>query len=91
MSGFSSSSHSYHSAAGGEVEDASSVCASTITVKDTAAARGAESSAVFHKADAVARAPDKTQPAVPAKPKPQDQAKDLPCDKVQHKAHNHKL
>lgn len=38
MSGFSSSGHSFHSAAAGEAEDASSVCSSTVTIKEVAAA-----------------------------------------------------
>ncbi|XP_070758793.1 quattro [Enoplosus armatus] len=86
VSGFSSSSHSYHSAVGGEVEDTSSVCASTITVKEAAVAHGTEASAVFHKPNALAGFPEKTQPPVAPKPKlkPQYQAKDLPCGKVQN-------
>ncbi|XP_044036632.1 uncharacterized protein KIAA1755 homolog [Siniperca chuatsi] len=79
VSGFSSSSHSYQSAIGGE--DTSSVCASTITVKE---AHGAETSAVFHKPNALAGSPEKIQPPVAPKPKPQYQAKDLPCSKVQN-------
>ncbi|KAM9361869.1 LOW QUALITY PROTEIN: quattro [Symphorus nematophorus] len=78
VSGFSSSGHSYHSAIGGEVEDTSSVCTSTITVKEAAVvAHGAEASTVFHKTNAVAGSPEKTQPPVAPKPKlkPQYQAK----------------
>lgn len=98
MSGFSSSSHSYQSAIGGEVEDTSSVCASTITVKEAALAHGAEASAVFNKPNALAGSQEKIQPPVAPKPKlkpkpkpkpkPQYQAKDLPCGKVQYKARN---
>ncbi|XP_045932418.1 quattro isoform X2 [Micropterus dolomieu] len=84
VSGFSSSSHSYQSAIGGEVEDASSVCASTITVKEAAVAHGTEASAVFHKPNALEVSPEKTQPPPKPKPKPQYQAKDLPCGKVQN-------
>ncbi|XP_042357373.1 uncharacterized protein LOC121954103 [Plectropomus leopardus] len=82
VSGFSSSSHSYHSAIGGEAEDTSSVSASVITVKEAVVA---EASAVFHKPNALAGSPEKTQPPVAPKPKPkpQYQAKDLPCGKVQ--------
>ncbi|XP_041814017.1 uncharacterized protein LOC121621588 isoform X2 [Chelmon rostratus] len=79
VSGFSSSSHSYHSAIGGEAEDASSVCASTITLKEAAVARGAEASPVFHKPNALS---EKTRPPVAPKPKPKPQ--DLPCVKVQN-------
>ncbi|AWP03134.1 pleckstrin -likey domain containing family G (with RhoGef domain) member 4 [Scophthalmus maximus] len=81
VSGFSSCSHGYHSAAGGEVEDASSVCASVVTVKEAVVGRGTEAPADFHKPNALAGSPDKTQPPVAPKPKPQHQAKDLPCGK----------
>lgn len=86
VSGFSSSSQSYHSAIGGEVEDTSSVCSSTITVKEAVLAHGAEASAVFHKPNALEGSQEKTQPPVAPKPKPkpQYQAKDLPCGKVQN-------
>lgn len=67
------------------MEDTSSVCASTITVKEAAVARGAEGSAVFRKPNAPAGTPEKPLPPVPPKPKPQYQAKDLPCGKVQYK------
>ncbi|XP_018533165.1 uncharacterized protein LOC108884034 [Lates calcarifer] len=86
VSGFSSCSHSYRSAVGGEVEDTSSVCASVITVKEAVVADRAEAPAAFHKVNALAGSPDKTQPPLPPKPKPkpQYQAKDLPCGKVQN-------
>ncbi|XP_075952517.1 quattro [Anarhichas minor] len=86
VSGFSSSSHSYRSAIGGEVEDTSLVSASMITVKEAAVAPGTEASAVFHKPNALAGSPEKQQPPVAPKPKttPQHQAKDLLCDKVQN-------
>ncbi|XP_056254433.1 uncharacterized protein KIAA1755-like isoform X2 [Seriola aureovittata] len=86
VSGFSSCSHSYHSAVGGEAEDTSSVCASVTTVKGAAAAHRAETSAAFHKPNALAGSPEKTKPPVAPKPKPkpQYQAKDLPCGKVQN-------
>ncbi|XP_037620244.1 uncharacterized protein KIAA1755-like [Sebastes umbrosus] len=79
VSGFSSSSHSYHSAVGGEVED-------VITVKDAAVAHGAEASAVVHKPNALAGFPEKIQPPVAPKPKikPPYQAQDLSCGKVQN-------
>ncbi|XP_031132422.2 pleckstrin homology domain-containing family G member 4B-like [Sander lucioperca] len=72
VSGFSSSSHS---AVGGEVEDASLVSVSVITVKEAAVA-----------AVALAGSPEKKKPPVAPKPKikPQYQAKDLPCSKVQN-------
>lgn len=87
VSGFSSSCHSYHSAIGVEAEDTSSVCASTITVKE-AAPHGAEPSAVSHKPNVLAESPEKTPPPVAPKPKPkpQHQAKDVSDDKVQYKA-----
>ncbi|XP_033483393.2 quattro [Epinephelus lanceolatus] len=85
VSGFSSSSHSYHSAIGGEAEETSLVSASVITVKEAVVAHGSEASAVFHKPNALAGSPEKIQPPVAPKPKtkPQYQAKDLPCGKVQ--------
>lgn len=86
MSGFSSSTHSYHSAVGGEAEDAASVCASTIAVKEAAVAHGAEGTVVPHKPDSHDGTPDKSHPPVPGKPKPHYQEKDLLCDKVQCKA-----
>ncbi|KAF7656820.1 hypothetical protein LDENG_00036000 [Lucifuga dentata] len=84
VSGFSSSGHSYHSAVGGEVEDTSSVCTSTITLKDTVAAHRTEASD-FHKPNSPAGAPQKNQPPVGPKfnPKPPHQAKNLSCGKVQ--------
>ncbi|XP_040890117.1 uncharacterized protein KIAA1755-like [Toxotes jaculatrix] len=86
ISGFSSCSHSYHSAIGGEVEDTSSVCASVTTVKEAASANRAEASAAFQKTNALAGSPEKIQPPVAPKPKPkpQYQAKDFPCGKVQN-------
>lgn len=85
VSGFSSSSHSYHSALGGEAEDTSSVCVSIITVRE---AHRTETSAAIQKANALAGSSEKTRPPVAPKPKPQKQTKDLPCDKVQYKAFN---
>ncbi|XP_026162638.1 quattro isoform X2 [Mastacembelus armatus] len=82
VSGFSSSSHNYNSAAGGEVEDTTSVCASIITIKEATGAHGAEASASFDKLNDLAVSPEKTQPPVAPKPKLQYQATDLPCDKV---------
>ncbi|KAM7005870.1 quattro [Tautogolabrus adspersus] len=81
VSNFSSSSHSYHCAVGGEVEDASSLCASTITVKEAAAAEAAE---VIHKPKALAGSQEKTPPPVAPKPKPQHQTKDVPYGKAQN-------
>uniref|UniRef100_A0A7N6FGR0 Quattro n=1 Tax=Anabas testudineus TaxID=64144 RepID=A0A7N6FGR0_ANATE len=88
VSGFSSSSHSYHSAIGGEAEDTSSVCASIITVKEAAVAQRADAPAVFHKPNARAGSLEKTQPPVATKPnpKPQNQTEDLPSGKVQYKS-----
>ncbi|KAK2862364.1 hypothetical protein Q5P01_001897 [Channa striata] len=82
VSGFSSSSHSYHSTVGVEVEDTSSVCASVVTVKETADAHQAETSAAFPKPIVRTESLEKTQP--PVAPKTQSQAKDLPCSKVQN-------
>ncbi|XP_044205807.1 quattro [Thunnus albacares] len=81
VSGFSSSSHSYHSALGGEAEDTSSVCVSIITVRE---AHRTETSAAIQKANALAGSSEKTRPPVAPKPKPQKQTKDLPCDKFQN-------
>lgn len=83
VSGFSTSSHSYQSAVGGEVEDSSSVCASIITVKEAAVAHPTEASAVLQKPKVLTGPTEKTQPPVAPKPKPQYQAKDQPCSKVQ--------
>lgn len=90
VSGFSSSSHGYHSAIGPQVEDTSSVCASTLTAKEAAVAQRAETSAAFHKPNVRAGSPEKTQPLVAPKPKlkARYQSKDLPCGKVQYKPPN---
>ncbi|XP_029288016.1 quattro isoform X2 [Cottoperca gobio] len=86
VSGFSSCSHSCHSAIGGEVEDTSLVSASMITVKEAAVAHRTEASAVLHQPNALEGSTEKTQPPVAPKPKikPPYQAKDLPCGKVQN-------
>lgn len=78
VSGFSSSCHSYHSAAGAEAEDAASI----ITVKE--AVVRSETPVVLHKPNAPSAFPEKTRPP-PVAPKPnlQHQAKDLPCSKVE--------
>ncbi|CAK6958201.1 uncharacterized protein LOC128355238 [Scomber scombrus] len=81
VSGFSSSSHSYHSALGGEGEDTSSVCASIITVRE---AHRTNVSAAFHKLNALAGSSEKIRPPVAPKPKLQNQTKDLPSGKFQH-------
>lgn len=73
VSGFSSSSHSYHSAVGGEAEDVGSVCSSTATVKEALVVCDAEGSAGRLGTS------EEPLPLVPPEPKPQD----LPCDKVQ--------
>lgn len=75
VSGFSSSSHSYHSAIGGEVED-------IITVKESVIAQPTEASSIL------AGTTKKTQPPVPPKPKhkPKDHSKNLPCSKVQYES-----
>ncbi|XP_029947989.1 quattro isoform X2 [Salarias fasciatus] len=80
VSGFSCSSHSYQSAAGGESEDSASVCASVITVKEAAAAHPTESNAAQQKSDILA---EKTQPPDVPNPKPQHQTEDQPDGKVQ--------
>lgn len=74
VSGFSSSSYSYHSAVGGEAEaeDVASVCGSTVTVKEALVVRGAEGPA------GPLRTPEEPLPSVPPKSKPQDPQ----CDKV---------
>ncbi|XP_030586304.1 quattro [Archocentrus centrarchus] len=77
ISGFSSSSQSYHSAIGGEVEENSPV----ITVKESVVAQPTEASSIL------AGSTKKTQPPVAPKPKskhkPKDQSKNLPSGKVQ--------
>lgn len=82
VSGFSSSSHSYHSALGGEGEDTSSVCTSIITVRE---AHQTDASAAFHKPNVLAGSSEKIRPPVAPKPKLQNQNKDLTSGKVQHK------
>lgn len=69
VSGFSGSSLSYHSAVGGEAEDAGSVCGSTVTVKEALVVRGAEGSGPL-------RTPEEPLPSPKLKPQ------DLSCDKV---------
>lgn len=75
VSGFSSSSHSYHSAVGGEAEDVGSVCSSTATVKEALGVCDAEGSAGRLGTS------EEPLPSVPPEPKPQDP----PCDKVQQR------
>lgn len=84
VSGFSSSSHSFHSAIGGDVEDTPSAFASVIIVKEAAVADGVEASAV-HKQNAPPGSPENTPPPVAPKPtsNPQSQADALPSSKVQ--------
>uniref|UniRef100_UPI003AABEE60 quattro n=1 Tax=Centroberyx gerrardi TaxID=166262 RepID=UPI003AABEE60 len=86
VSGFSSSGHSFHSAIGGEAEDASSVCTSTSTIKEAAAAHPARAYPDFPKPNSPAGAPEKTPPPVAPKPKPKPpyQTSDPPCGKVQN-------
>ncbi|XP_058487483.1 uncharacterized protein KIAA1755-like isoform X1 [Solea solea] len=86
VSGFSSCSHGYHSAIGGEVEDASSVCASIITVKEAGLGQRAEATSALHKPNVLAGSPDKTQAPDATNPelKPQYKTKDLSCGKVQN-------
>lgn len=70
VSGFSSSSHSFHSAVGGEAEDTGSLCSSTATVKEVL---------VVHEDSASRlRTSEEPLPSVPPEAKPQG----LPCDKV---------
>ncbi|XP_047439853.1 quattro [Mugil cephalus] len=87
VSGFSSCSHSIHSAAGGEAEDNSPACVSIIAVKEKAVANLTESTTVIQKPNLLAGPTDKTQPPVAPKPKlkpkPQHQTKNLPCGKDQ--------
>lgn len=66
VSGFSSSSHSCHSAIGREAEDASSVCASVISLKEVLAHRP---EANLHKAKSPTRSTEKTtSPSLPHRP-----------------------
>ncbi|KAM3877939.1 quattro [Diretmus argenteus] len=85
VSGFSSSGHSCFSAIGGEGEDTSSVCTSTITIKEPVANQS-DASPDFQKPNSSTGAPGKTPPPVAPKPKhkPPYQTKDLPCGKVQN-------
>lgn len=76
VSGFSSSGHSFHSAVAGEAEDTSSVCSSTITIKEAAAALAAAAGSPSGPSNLAAA------PLVSAQPKPQCPAKDLSCGKV---------
>lgn len=84
VSGFSSSSHSYQSALEREVEDTSLVCASLVTGGGASVDRQTEATAALHKPNAQVGSQEKTRPPVPPKPKLQ-QAKDVPCAKVQCK------
>lgn len=86
VSGFSSSGHSFHSAAPGEAEDASSVCSSTVTIKEVVAAAAeavaptaGDPPAGPNSAEALA---EKPQPSV----KPQSQAGEISHDKAQSTA-----
>lgn len=73
VSGFSCSSHSFHSAIGGEAEDVGSVCNSSATVKEPLVVRGAEGSA------GCLRTSEEPLSSVSRESKPQD----ISCDKVQ--------
>uniref|UniRef100_A0A8C2ZXN2 Quattro n=1 Tax=Cyclopterus lumpus TaxID=8103 RepID=A0A8C2ZXN2_CYCLU len=89
VSGFSSSSHSYHSATGGEVEDASAVSASAVSASAvSASAVSASVITVKETAAALAGPPERTPPAVAPKPKtrPQDRARDPLRGEVQYSA-----
>lgn len=82
VSGFSSSGHSFHSAVAGEAEDTSSVCSSTITIKEAAVALAAAAGSPGGP-KSLAASLEKPQPSVvPAQPKQQCPAKDLSCGKV---------
>lgn len=64
------------------MEDASSVCASTIMGKEpVTAAHGVDTSTVSHKPNPQAGSPGKIQP--PVAPKPKFKPQDLPGAKVQ--------
>lgn len=85
MSGFSSSGHSFHSAAPGEAEDASSVCSSTVTIKEVAAATAAAAPTAGDPPagqNSAATLPEKPQPSVSVAAKPQSQAGEISHDKV---------
>lgn len=65
VSGFSSSGNSFHSAPAGEAEDASSVCSSTVTLKEVAEAVEALTAGDFPAgANSAVASPEKLQPAV---------------------------
>ncbi|XP_056130265.1 quattro [Lampris incognitus] len=83
VSGFSSSGHSYLSAVGGETEDTTSICTSTLTIKEAAPAHEVKPSTDFHKPNSPARASQRTAP--PVAPKPLlNHTKDLSCSKAQN-------
>ncbi|XP_061583723.1 uncharacterized protein KIAA1755-like isoform X2 [Cololabis saira] len=88
VSGFSSSSHSFRSAVGGEVEDSSSVCPSIITVKDPVASPLTEVSPETQTANALAGSAGKIKPPVAPKPRHRPQCQDgvLASGKVQSAA-----
>lgn len=84
VSGFSSSSHSFRSAVGGE--DSSSVRSSIITIKDAAAIHPADAAMVEEKPNAQAGSTEKAQPLVVPESNLQQQDKDQTCAKVQTKS-----
>ncbi|KAM6927948.1 quattro [Xenentodon cancila] len=88
VSGFSSSSHSFQSAVGGEAEDSSSVCTSIITVQDAAISPPTEGPPVTQTPNALAGSAGKTKPPVAPKPKhkSQCQQEDLSSNRVQSTA-----
>lgn len=63
VSGFSSSGHSFHSAAAGEAEDDSSVCSSTVTIKEVVAAVEALTAGDFPTGADSAAASETLQPS----------------------------
>lgn len=83
VSGFSSSGQSFHSAAAGEAEDASSVCSSTVTIKEVAAAVEAlQAGDTPAGPNSAAASPEKLRVPVSAAAKPQCQAGEMHSDKV---------
>lgn len=83
MSGFSSSGQSFNSAAAGDTEDASSVCSSTVTIKEVAAAVEAlQAEDPSAGANSAAASPEKLQASASDVSKPQCRDGEIHSDKV---------
>lgn len=85
VSGFSSSGHSFHSTAAGEAEDASSVCSSTVTIKEAAEAAvvlAAQDSPAGPDSLATSAEPLHPSAGAAAADKPQCRAGEISCSEV---------